>query len=80
MPPITADKTVPQQDQGLSEVNPKEVENWNKKTIPKKIIKKYEHVKGEYISTTFVRPKPDSSNRPILNLKKLNREMPYTHF
>ena len=37
-------------------------------------------MKREYISPIFIRQKPDSSYRLILNLKKLNENMPYIHF
>ena len=50
------------------------------KLLSKGIIEKCEHETGEYISPIFIRPKPDGSSRLILNLKKLNQEMPHIHF
>ena len=38
------------------------------------------NMKREYISPIFLRQKPDSSYRLILNPKKLNENMPYIHF
>ena len=35
---------------------------------------------GQFISTTFPRPKPDGSHRMILNLKQLNKSVEYEHF
>ena len=36
--------------------------------------------KGEYVSPIFVKPKTDRSYRLILNLKKLDEEIPFVHF
>ena len=36
--------------------------------------------KGEFISQIFLVPKSEDSFRMILNLKKLNENMPYIHF
>ena len=36
--------------------------------------------KNQFISHLFLRPKKDGSLRPILNLKPLNRFVPYEHF
>ena len=46
----------------------------------KRIIEKYEHEIGEYISPTFTQLKPDGSNRLLLNLKKINHEMLHIYF
>ena len=35
---------------------------------------------GEFISSIFVRPKKDGTNRMILNLKDLNQHVQYFHF
>lgn len=37
-------------------------------------------VEGQVISSIFLREKKDKSQRPILNLKKLNSFIPYLHF
>ena len=35
---------------------------------------------GEFISSTFLVPKSEDFFRKVLNLKKLNENMPYIHF
>ena len=48
--------------------------------LSKGVIEKTEHCNGEFISTIFLRPKPDGSRRVILNLKNLNSSIQYLHF
>ena len=48
--------------------------------VEKGVLKKAQRVKDEYISTIFLRPKPDGSFRMILNLKGLNKYVEYKHF
>ena len=50
------------------------------KLLSKKIISPCDHEEGEFISPIFLTSKPDGSFRFILNLKKLNEQMPYVHF
>ena len=50
------------------------------KLLGKGVITKCEHETGEYISPIFIRQKPDSSCRLILNLKSLNEGFPYIRF
>ena len=51
-----------------------------KKLFSKGIIGKCEHEIGEYIWQIFIWLKLDSSNRLILNMKKVNHELPYINF
>ena len=44
------------------------------------VIKESTYETGEFISPMFLVPKSSDSYRLILNLKKLNAHMPYTHF
>ena len=46
----------------------------------KGVIQKTQHEAGDYISPIFLTPKSDGSYRLILNLKRLNKEIPYIHF
>ena len=44
------------------------------------VIKEVEHDPNEYISPIFVVPKKNGEYRMILNLKELNKSIPYYHF
>ena len=44
------------------------------------VIKEVEHHPEEFISPIFVIPKKDGEYRMILNLKELNKSIPYHHF
>ena len=44
------------------------------------VLKVVNHEEGEYISSIFLRPKPDNTHRMILNLKGLNNFVEYKHF
>ena len=46
----------------------------------KGVIKESQHEEGEFISPIFLVPKSEDSFRMILNLKRLNENMPYIHF
>ena len=46
----------------------------------KGVIKESQHEEGEFISPIFLVPKSEDFFRMILNLKRLNENMPYIHF
>ena len=48
--------------------------------LKKGVIKESTYEPGKFISPIFLVPKSSDSYRLILNLKKLNAHMPYTHF
>ena len=50
------------------------------KLLQKEVVKLTSHEPGQFISTMFLRPKPDGTHRMILNLKKLNESVKYEHF
>ena len=51
-----------------------------KNLLRKGVIKESQHEEGEFISPIFLVPKSEGSFRMILNLKRLNENMPYIHF
>ena len=50
------------------------------KLVNKGVIKKVRPEATQFISSIFLRPKPDGSHRLILNLKKFNETVVYHHF
>ena len=50
------------------------------KLLKKNIIKETIHEKTEFVSSIFLKEKPDGSFRFILNLKKFNKSVKYKHF
>ena len=50
------------------------------KLLSKGVVVESVPEEGEIISPIFLTPKPDGSFRMILNLKKLNKLIPYVHF
>ena len=50
------------------------------KLLQKEVIVPAGNEPGQFISTIFLRPKPDGTHRMILNLKKLNGSVKYEHF
>ena len=44
------------------------------------VLLKSSHEEGEFLSTTFLRPKKDGTHQIILNLKKVNKFVAYHHF
>ena len=51
-----------------------------KNLLQKGVIKKSQHEEGEFIPPIFLVPKSEDSFRMILNLKRLNENMPYIYF
>ena len=51
-----------------------------KHLLQKGFIKELQHKEGEFISPIFLVPKSEDSFRMILNLKSLNKNVPYIHF
>ena len=57
-----------------------EIENEMQKLLSKGAIVDSHHEEGEYISPIFSVPKNDGSTLLILNLKKFNEFVKFTHF
>ena len=64
----------------VSKGEEKIVEQEIKKLISKGAIEQTKFVKGQVLSSLFLREKKDGSQRPILNLRNLNKHIPYLHF
>ena len=50
------------------------------KLLEKGVVVECEHEPVEYISPIFLREKTDGTQKPILNLKNLNKYLEYKHF
>ena len=50
------------------------------KLLQKEVIVPARNEPGQFISTVFLRPKPDGTHRMILSLKQLNNSVEYEHF
>jgi len=66
----------PNVSQGQRALIDKEVED----LLRKGAIQEVSHCEGEYLSSIFLVPKKDGRQRPVINLKKLNKFVPYLHF
>ena len=56
------------------------IESEINKLLVKRVITPATHEPGEFISTIFLRPKPDGTHHMILDLKKLDESVVYQHF
>lgn len=50
------------------------------KLAKKRVISSCTSESGQFVSPVFTRPKKDGNHRMILNLKELNKNIPYCHF
>ena len=50
------------------------------KLLQKEVIIPTSNEPGQFISTIFLRPKPDGTHRMILNLKLFSKSVKYEHF
>jgi hypothetical protein len=50
------------------------------KLLDKGVVEEVEHEEGEFISSVFLRPKPNGSHRLILDLTRMNENVEYQHF
>ena len=48
--------------------------------LQKGAIQQVSHTQGEFLSNLFLVGKKEGGNWPIINLKKLNKNVPYDHF
>ena len=51
-----------------------------KEMLEKRGISKFSHQEGEFLSQIFRAGKKDGGSRPVINLKTLNKFVPYRHF
>ena len=56
------------------------IESEVQEMLKKGAIQQVQSVKGEYLSNLFLVSKKDGGNRPVVNLKHLNKFIPYQHF
>ena len=64
----------------LNQEQQKQVDLDVKAMLEKGSISKVCHSKGEFLSSLFLISKKGEGNRPVINLKNLNRFIPYKHF
>ena len=57
-----------------------QVQNCVDEMLAKGAIKVVSPMKGQVVSHIFLRPKKDGSDRPVFNLRRLNRTVKYEHF
>ena len=78
-----SDNKLPHYHNGLAmRFSPKEelhLEDEIKNLLWKDVIKELQHEEGEVMSPIYLVPKSEDSFRAILNLKRLNENMPYIH-
>ena len=64
----------------LNQEQQKQVDLEVKAMVEKGSISNVCHTKGEFLSSLFLISKKGGRNRPVINLKDLNRFIPYKHF
>ena len=65
----------------MSQDQPAIVEQEIQEMLKKGEIKLFQpNTKSQFLSSIFIVPKNDSGHRPVVNLTKLNKHIPYIHF
>ena len=64
----------------FSTVEEKNIMEEIQKMLQKNAIEKVQPEKDQFLSHSFLRPKKDGTNRPVFNLRSLNKFVQYEHF
>ena len=74
-------RTAPPSAISMSQMEIAIVDQEIQEMLKKDAVKLVQHsTENQFLSSIFIVPKKDSGHRPVINLRKLNKHIPYIHF